>query len=548
MIKTIQALSILLVLVLSSCQKKLSEEQKLFLDFGKLEDSYSGYGYYYNLDLHSNYEGETPTYVDSLFNFSIFKKELQDSFALIGSEDNDVMLDFSKLSYPIQFPHQIELKALQPNTYNVRFSIFIPNSYEKFSLSKKDIGTKFIKDGMNITLLDLRNDAATVLVENTYYKADYAYTYGIKNTENSEDTNNLSVDYGKYLFNDDDIAKPNYKYIANPTESKVDKNKGVLKYAYDRLSISVADEEGKCIESKGSIIDFRHYLWYRNNDMPYPNLRSSYIALKNRYKEATVATDYKYNPLDVVNIRGLGKMAKLNFFLRSTKGKVELIDLGEKLLQKDYVKQKTNYSTNPKYYPKMPIVFDDLKTELKPGLVNPEVDSLYYVYASLPSKYSNHMHFNFDAFVLKSNNNDSLLVNSYQEGHDDLIFNGSKKNIKVAKITKGNKNFNLVTGNIEVDIQEYVDDPIKINELPKGYIYDAITKTLYLPLEDFDVINPNFFAFEQHDLKKTIPYYYKDQGERLLVTFEKAPKIIIRRTSTAQKQFSIPFKLEITPK
>ena len=43
------------VLFLTSCQKKLTPEQQLFLDFAKLEDKYNNTLYYNNFDLNSVY-------------------------------------------------------------------------------------------------------------------------------------------------------------------------------------------------------------------------------------------------------------------------------------------------------------------------------------------------------------------------------------------------------------------------------------------------------------------------------------------------------------
>jgi len=529
-----KSLIFLLSIIFFSCSKELTEEQKVFLDFAILEDTYSGRGNFHNLDLHSNYD-EEPFYVDSIFSFEKFKKELKESFKLTLSESDNLVSDFSKLSNPIQYPFRIDFTNLKPNTYNVKFSIFVPDSYEKFSLDKDDIGTKFVKDGMNITLLDFRNDAATFLVENTNYKADYSYTYNINNDE-EQIINDKFSGYGNYLFNKEYCIKPN--------ESVLNEDKDFLEFSFDRLSISLADVDGKCIESQGNITDFRHYLWYRNHDMPFPELKSSYYDLKTRYIEAEKNTNYKFNALDVVTIRGLGKIKKVNFFLRSKKGKVHIIDLGEKIAKKEAA--DIEFFENRNYSPISKIDFEELKKELKVGLVNIKDDTLYYIYASLPSKYSLNSYFNFDEFKLKNKKNDSLSIERYRDLNNSLIFN-NPKNIIETFISKNTKEFDFITGTIEVSITNFNENKIDLKKSPKGYVYDYKTNTLNL--QQFDNFSNELFGFENSDKKNSIPFNIKDTikngGYEIIAKFKKKPSIILIRTRKEDNNFTIPFKLEI---
>ncbi len=535
------------ILSLFSCKKELTESQKVFLDFAKLEDTYSGGGYYYNLGIHSSYN-DKPIYYDSIFNISKLKKELQDSLKLFGAKDGSCTIDYSKTSIPIQYPYSFSFKKMSSNSYNVKLSIFIPDGYEQFSLDKDNIGEKFSKNGMNVTLLDIRNDAATLLVENMAKKNDYSYTYDIRNNNADTIAKEIPIGYSDYLFINEEVDEPNLI-----EQRSNEKNKDVLQFDSNRLNISVIDNDGKNIECGGRIIDFRHYLWYRNFDMPYRDMTLSYLDIKNRYKEEDKNPNYKYNTIDVINIRGIGKIQKLNFFLRSNKGHVAVIDFGEKFLQKE---TKEKVDNEFQYYSKYETYtnLNDLiaKKELKINISALKQANSYLLYASLPSQYSKALQFSFYDMFLKTDRNDSIEITNHTNNTSKITAIINKPaNIDETSLEISDPKYIYIIGKVGIDRPIYEDKKYAIGNLPKGFTYNKDTNTLEIEsenyLDDFEI-----YGFESLNSKKSIPTVnlepIHEYNYQLRYKFKTTPSHIIARNKKDVNDMYVPFKLKIPQK
>jgi hypothetical protein len=524
------------------CKRDLKGNQQVFLDFAKLEDSYAGGGYYYNLNLYSDYD-DKPIYYDSIFNLSKLKKELQDSITLKEGKEGGYMIDYSKTSIPIQYPHKFSFEKIKSNSYNVKLSIFIPDGYEHFSLGKEDIGEKFSKNGMNITLLDIRNDAASLLIENTAEKIDYSYTYGIRTNEEDDNiTKEEPIGYSNCLFSEDRIEKPNLQ-----SKRRNEKN-DALHFDFSRLNMSLVDHDGRTIQCEGRIIDFRHYLWYRNHDMPYPEMKSSYLDLQSRYKEVDKNPNHRYNGISVVNVRGLGKIKKLDFFLRSNKGHIEVIDFGEIFLQKNKEKEDNEIQDFPEYKTYTNLNDSIVKKLLKIDIAALVQTNSHMLYASLPSKYSESLGFSFHDMYLKTDKNDSIKITGYINRSDINTF-GNHEEISTEGITieKIDPKYTHITGKVGISRSVYEDKKITVNNLPSWLIYNKESKTLEIESEERHV--HDLFGFESLSSKKTIPVYAESIFTNpILCKFKKTPSHIIIREEKSANDIEILFKLKIPKK
>ncbi|TRX38012.1 hypothetical protein FNW52_03680 [Flavobacterium sp. ZT3R18] len=543
--KYLALVGIIVITTLSffSCKKNLSENQKVFLDFAKAEDTYSGGGYYYNLDLHSNYDQE-PIYYDSIFNISKLKKELQDSLQLLEKEGGGYIIDYSKTSTPIQYPHKFSFKKIKSNSYNVKLSIFIPDGYEHFSLGKEDIGEKLSKNGMNITLLDIRNDAATLLIENTAEKMDYSYTYGIRaNEEDNNIAKGAPIAYSNCLFSEEWIEKPNLQ-----SKRRNENNNDVLQFDFSRLNMSLVDHDGRTIQSEGRIIDFRHYLWYRNHDMPYPEMKSSYLDLQRRYKEGDKNPNHRYNGISVVNVRGLGKIKKLDFFLRSNKGHIEVIDFGEIFLQKNKEKEDNETQDFSQYKTYTNLNDSIVKKLLKIDIAALVQTNSHLLYASLPLKYSESLGFSFDDMYLKTDKNDSIKITDYEKTSIiNRIGNFESTNNKGITIESVDPKYTYVSGKVGINRPVYEDKKFTINNLPNGFIYNKENNTLEIEYEMYYYEN-EIYGFENLNSKKTIPIYLESNSNQIVYKFKMTPSHIIIREKKSANDIEIPFKLKIPKK
>lgn len=532
-----------LVFILFSCKKELSEEQKVFLDFAKLENSYSGSSYFYNLDLYSSFT-EEPVYYDSIFNFEKLKTELQGTTKILKNDDGYIRVDYSQVR-KIQYPIKFILTENKSNSFDAKMLLFIPDGYERFSIDKSQIGEKISKKGMNITLLDFRNDAVTLAIENTSTKNDYSYTYEKRNERKEDDSNKSNVGYYGYLFTSERVTEPN-----SSSESRNDKNKEI-QVDFDRLNISLVDTDGKTIGSEGQIIDFRHYLWYRNHDMPYQDMISSYRDLKNRYKEEDTNPDHLYNPIQIVNIRGLGKIKKINFFLRSDKGQIKTIDLGaipNKESIKENNKEEKKYSF--KYESYLNLNESIVKNDLKVNIATLDKENSYMIYASLPSKYSEDLHFSFSDMYLKTDKNDSIMISDYQDAMSRINLSVDyASNINAIEILNEKDIYNNIVGKIEIRRPIYEEKKYDITNLPSGYTYDKKNKSLEIKFEKgyYDEYYINGFA--SLNSKELVPNTFTViEFDHVLYNFKENLSHIIIQHRKEEKNISVPFKLKISKK
>ncbi len=535
-----------LVFSLFSCNKELTAQQKVFLDFAKLEDSYSGGGGFYNLDLYSSYADE-PVYNDSIFNFEKLKAELQGSTKIFKNDNGNITIDHSEVS-SIQYPFKLVLTKEQSNSYNVKVLIFIPDGYERFSIDESNIGEKISKDGVNITVLDFRNDAATLAIENTSKKSDYSYTYGKRNEKKEKDSlNKIAVGYNDYLFRNERLEIPNYRYSTESTNGQNTE----IQFDFDRLNMSLVDDDGKTIESEGRIIDFRHYLWYRNNDMPYPEMTSSYFDLKNRYKEEDKNPNHLYNGIDIVTIRGLGKIKKLNFFLRSNKGQVKTIDLGAipVLEKKEEDKEEDKeYAYYSKYRSFANLNDSIVRNDLKIGISTLQKENSYMIYASLPSKYSGNLDFSFSDMYLKTSEKDSLRIFNYESAMSriDIFGQYSPSNITAIEIENQNNAYDNVVGEINIEKPVYEEKIYKINNLPKGYSYDTKNKLLEIKFEDGYYNDYTIYGVANSNSKEAIPNILSlIESDQIQCKFKNSPSHIIIRHRKSVTNISVPFNLKM---
>lgn len=535
-------------MVTVSCKSGLDERQKLFLDYAKLEDKYHGTGYYHNFDLY-DLNAEAPVYLDSAFNTADFKAKFVKNFKLIDN-GRECMPDFGDLK--LQYPHQFVMIKNKNGSVNTKFSVFVPDKYYRFSVDRNDIGKTMMKDSVEITLLDMTNDGVTLMVENKGMRQSYDYTYDSfdqKDTKEKEKYQEPKTPgYENYLFVGEQVDAPN-------TE-RTSKTDSLVRSSFSRLSIDLLDEKGKTLESEGSINDFRHYLWYRNNDMPFPELASNYADIKHKYKEMDEDSLHKFHPIDIVTLKASGKVGKVDFFLRSNKGHVKTIDLGDVVPQKpvDNASVKEQSAVLPITNIKKEEVNKLLKINCTTvsGKLN-EPDNIL-IYASLPYGYNNERtSWNFSEMKLIGNAKDTVAVTDYQDASDyfKVGYGNQNSNLSAVKFSPTLQNATKVIGKIGLEVPNYYDKTFTSNNLPKWLTIDADGKTLNFYNNEPSIRNlVEFLVFDKQVEPKPmdiISQKYDDASNLVTNIYgEKVNKIIIRfKNPEGGMKEEIPFELDI---
>jgi hypothetical protein len=537
--------------LLFSCKNGLNDRQKLFLDYAKLEDKYHNTGYYRNLDLHNIYIDD-PNYVDSLFNITGFKANLKKTFKLITDGDQ-IQASFGGAA--LQYPHSYIYTPQKDGSIHVSLSIFVPDTYYRFSLTKDDLGKVIIKDSVELTLLNMNNDAVTLLVENKGRRQSYDYTYDNidkKDFSNKKDTEPFNKPgYEGYLFTSEQVEEPN--------SGKTTVKDSLSTTNFARLDISLADEKGKTLLSEGSINDFRHYLWYRNHDMPYPELASAYSEIRSRYKEEDRDSLHKFNPVHIVSMRATGKVGEVKLFLRSSRGHIETVDLGNQIPQQ---KQKALEYTQSTFEPIFNITKDNTSEHLKINYTTQAVKlnepDYLVLYASLPHNYnSKDMRMSFEDIKLIGDKKDTLLVEDLENASDQVnIYRASSAdNLRALRFPNTKPQATKITGNIQLTTRTYYDKEYKIKQLPKGVTIspDGLILTISRKAPSAtDLVD--VYAFAKNTKTKPLATAVSDNpgyfSEYFTLSFLKKPAVIVLRyfKSGADVNQEIPFELVLPKK
>lgn len=551
LLKSLIFTGFLAVSILFSCKKGLNDRQKVFLDYAKLEDKYHGTGYFRNLDLHNIYIDE-PSYGDSAFNITAFKTNLKKNFKLINDGDH-ILADFE--GPELQYPHQYIYTPQKDGSIHVSLSLFVPDTYYKFSLTKDDLGKTISKDSVELTLLNMNNDAATLLIINKGQRQSYDYTYDNVDKKDFSDKKNSEASsapgYGGYLFDSEQVEEPN--------SGKTTIKDSLISTSFARLDISLADEKGRTLLSEGNINDFRHYLWYRNNDMPYPRLASAYSEIRSRYVEEDVDSLHKFNPIHIVNMRANGKVGQVNFFLRSAKGHIETIDLGNQIPQQQ---EKKAQLTQTSFEPILNITKENTSKQLKINYTTQAVKvgepDYIVLYASLPYNYSSRdMRMSFDDIKLIGSKKDTSLVEDFENAQDQVnIYRmTSADNLRAIRFPNPKPDATKITGNIQLTTRTYYDKEYKINQLPKGVTLSPDGLTLTISRKEpaaTDLVD--IYAFEKDTKINPLATAISDQpdysSDHFTLSFHKKPGLVVLRYLKSGEDLNqeIPFELNISEK
>ncbi|WP_018627357.1 hypothetical protein [Niabella aurantiaca] len=319
---------ILWALFLVSCKNELSEEQKVFLDFAKLEDRYSGTQFYTNLYLNDYTLPET-AFDDKTFSIKECAEKLRQQIKFINDPEEGLRFlgwDEARMQETLPYPAVFYLNRLGDSAVEVNGKILVPESVHTFSFDSSETGKTIHKDSMKITLLHMSNNVATLLVVDETAVWDYNYTYDMidKSGRKLEKKKVDSLTPGYYYpFPADGYNISVQGYLSRWQSDSA------IHFDNSRLQIKGTNKSGAALLTNCKEEDFRHYLWYRNHDMPYSDMASDYLLVRSNYREPDTDPDHFFIPMYIMTVAVAGKLQKVEGLIRSSKGKIEEIRLGQ---------------------------------------------------------------------------------------------------------------------------------------------------------------------------------------------------------------------------
>ena len=529
---------------LLSCKSGLSEEQKLFLDYAKLEDRYHNTNFYLNLDVYSDTIA-APEYYDAKFSMAELTERLKRSFKLTD-KNNFISPDYDGPT--IQYPHQYIMRRQADSSFNVELAVFIPDNFSAISLTKKDIGKVIEKEEASFVLLDMTNDGATIMITDKAKRNNYDYTYDMSDRKSMDKKKESVLDadpsYTGGIFLGESIDEPNY------TDDFVEDS--LVRANFSRVNISLQDEEGKTIASEGRINNFRHYLWYRNNDMPYEELRSDYMAIKYKYKEADKDSMHLFNPIEIVNIKGRGKVGSVEILVRSNKGKVERINLGNQMPQPSTATKSETVRYSPIEKMDSSVINNLLKINFSTLFSNNGRASAYLLYASLPEAYKNGgLSMEFDEVWMKSADDSLTLEMENATNYFELSSSRNGNNLAAVKINKPQMDIQSIKGELYISISGISDTSFSSKALPAGIKMFNEGKSFTILLDELPV-KPlkEIFGLKNGNNRKALVYEYGEAKPEIensvIIHFKEAPeKIVLRYNKDDGFEYKKMFELQV---
>lgn len=305
---------ILMCLISLTCASanRDGDTYRIFIDFLKQEILYHKDAVYYPFpfeDIIVNYEMprmET--------NRECIKQLLCDG---ISYNEYDSCVKYRPL---LEMPHRIKIQALDKDSYKAEAFVSLPDSSATLNLNSANIGIPQRFDLLEVTLMEIEDNVAYLLIEDKSKLFDYSYTrpdfiFEEEEEDKEEDKNAWEQEHLSSPYEEKIDICTNLQRI---TDISAFANDGFRYFQHSRITGVAYNAEGKKLTFETLSEDFRHYLWYRNMDMPYTSMEDEYSALQERFPSPQ--GDNRYHLLQVVRLEASGRIARLdaNILSRST--------------------------------------------------------------------------------------------------------------------------------------------------------------------------------------------------------------------------------------
>lgn len=472
----------------------------------------------------------------------------------------------------LRLPHRIKIQALNKDRYRAEAFVTLPDSSATLRLDSTNIGIPQKFDSLEVTLMQIEDNVAYLLIEDKSKLFDYSYTRPeyIDEEEEEEDA-----------WKERELASPYQERtdIRTYPQCMVD----ISAYANDdfryfqraRITGTAYNAEGKKLAFETLSEDFRHYLWYRNMDMPYASMESKYRALQ--YRFPAPEGDNRYYLLQVVRLEASGRIDRvdINVLSRSTQPPLHL-QFEENFNPRDYYADEPSLeemtyriSTIRNIHP------DSISSRLTvtPYGKCPRRSKLK-ITAFLPASYNaqyGRAELRFTRLTFPYETDSITLERNYIQTEDFkadyLRHNFYHRSIYgsaaiLTEIPLPNCNNGRLTGEVKYYYPNFEAVRYDLPDLPEGVRYE--NDTLFFskkkaPAEDENNLhNSDFYTRSNYYLPpssvtaydesgKMLPYRREDEADGCKMIFERPVKAIISIWKKDGFSGQIPFSITLPP-
>lgn len=297
---------------------------KVFIDFLKQEQLYYKSAIYYpfpfgDVDWSADYRND---YASANLSPERIRQLLHEGIEYNKKKSQSTCYSLLKL------PYRIKIDSLTADSYRAEAFITLPDSSATLHLNADNIGVAQHFDLTEITLMSIEENVAYLLIEDKSHLVDYSYTKPGYIFTNEDEEENEKEEVAKpwepfYNLNGVDIDD------WDCTASVYDSNDGFTYISRSPITGIVRGAKGAIFSFETLSEDFRHYLWYRNMDMPNSSMKGKYQALQNDFEAvkggyfAPVSGNQSY-PLHVIRLQASGRISDLDITVFSRAAKEPL--------------------------------------------------------------------------------------------------------------------------------------------------------------------------------------------------------------------------------
>lgn len=522
--KIILPILFLCVLNLVASKKELDKRDRLFLDFAWQENYYQT-GYRHQQLQLNDIEVDSRDFLEDDKSAANYAKKIKDKINLQRyGYDGRVYPYYEGKEIP--YPHELITTEVNDTTYNVVLKIFIPDAVESATFLKEDVGVERTIGLAKVKLLEMQDDCSIFLVENLEKTNNYSYIYGYRTDDKERSTpqpqNDLKYAYDRFL-----------------QESQTENSS-------QQLTFNIEGTSGRSFTFKGSSTDFRHYLWYRNNDMPYPSMLDEYSRIQKKYQELDQNPDKKFHPIYTVFIRSAGEAAKAEISWKSKSGNVSEIYLGQYPLSAKQ-RPKDDDEVNVFGLSAEDDLTNSIKIRLNEAFVYNESPPTIKLYASLPAKYetkkydySLKMRF-MDVYAFDASGDSTKI--EHKEMDTDVFKAGFMYYDRLSNVctaTFPDNGFTKIKGAVSISYPDCTDSVFIVPQMPSGFMLESPNKL------NFNTYETRFAEMRVYDASKVLmhPNETGNESDDDAEIYPRAIHTLKIRYRSYNKQLEIPFVLE----
>lgn len=448
----------------------------------------------------------------------------------------------------LKLPHRIKAQTLSNNTLSAKARITMPDSIVTLNFGAADIGVTRSFDQLEITLMHVNGNTAYLLVEDKSKLNDYSYTQPGYVFSDKEEKDTPEKPYFELEpFNKSESIIKSHTHISDVTG--VVFNDGWEHFSVSRITGIVRGAKGVTLGFESLGRDFRHYLWYRNMDMPYDSMKDIYQQQQQRF--ASPKGNNQYHPIHVVLLQASGIINEIDIRVCSNSAHPLDIDLGER----SFAPETSDKPNLEKMMQQIASISEETEETLPQRVkvasyaLHPRSREMSIV-AFLPFNYNaqnwrGDYPLKFNQLTITAADGETTTLEDFEQGppkEEYFFWDKYGCSLSLVSIPMPTQDNTTLAGEIAYDYPNYRGARYDLPELPEGYRCE--NDTLFIKNEVHSY-GDELTAYDEEG--KDVPYQMVYSENEYGLIFARLVKSIVIITHVNTIRGKMPFSLPLLP-